>query len=269
MYKRYIKIVLLSVVAILLVCLVYIYSPWWFCGEPVMPENSIANTIPCPAGYERVKYEETSMAAFLRRLPLKPKDVPLSPHHGRFSKSDTVVHYCYQVVDIPLLSQYEQCADVCIHLRADYLYERGQFFKIHFEDTQHNVMWNWGGKIPRVYRHYLRNTFGWANTESLINEMPQRNLSDIEPGDVFIYDYKSRPDAKYGHAIMVADVAINPKSGEKIFLLVQGSTPACSIHVMKNLIEPKLSPWFRLDPKAEDIDFSFAKYKKGELRYFE
>lgn len=268
MHRIFIKTVFLTIIAFLLIWAVHTFSPWWIPVESVVPDNSITNVIKCPKGYERIKYDKTSMAEYLRRLPLKTKDVPLSLYEGNFTDSDTIVHYCHQVVDIPLVSKYEQCADVCIHLRAEYLYERRQFFKIHFEDTQHNVMRYWCGYCYYLYYFYLWHTFGWANTESLINEMPQRNLKDMEPGDVFVYDYKSRPDAKYGHAIMVADMAVNPKTGEKIFLLVQGSTPACDIHIMKNLIDPELSPWFRLDPKAINIDFGFAKYKKGELRYF-
>ncbi len=263
--KKYAKIG----IALFFVCIVYFFSPWWIHWKTEAPENSISNAIKCPAGYERIGYDEGSMADFLRRLPLKAEDVPLTPHHGYFTDSDTIIHYCHRVVDKRLVSSYEQCADVCIHLRADYLYEKRQFSKIHFEDTQHNVMRYWYGKFYPAYFLYLRNTILWANTESLINEMSQRNLKDMEPGDVFVYDYKSRPDAKYGHAIMVADMAVNPKTGEKVFLLVQGSTPACNIHVMKNLIEPELSPWFRLDSKADNIDFGFAKYKKGELRHFE
>jgi hypothetical protein len=111
--------------------------------------------------------------------------------------------------------------------------------------------------------------YEFANTESLIHEMPQRPLSEMQPGDVFIYCNKDREDKQYGHAIMVADVARNPVTGRKIFLLLQGSTPACSIHILKNRNDSILSPWFELDDKASSLNFGTAVYLPTELRFFE
>ena len=110
--------------------------------------------------------------------------------------------------------------------------------------------------------------FYYANTESMVHEMPQRPLSEMQPGDVFVYSAKDREDKKYGHAIMVADVARNPVTGRKIFLLLQGSTPACSIHILKNRNDSILSPWFELDENTSDLDLGTAVYRKDELRYF-
>ena len=67
---------------------------------------------------------------------------------------------------------------------------------------------------------------------------------------------------------MVADVARNPATGCKIFLLLQGSTPACSIHILKNRNDSVLSPWFELDEEATIIDLGTATYHANELRYF-
>ena len=61
---------------------------------------------------------------------------------------------------------------------------------------------------------------------------------------------------------------VNSATGEKVFMLVQGSTPACLIHVMKNVEDPSGSPWFRLDPDAKELDFGFVKYYPDELRHF-
>ena len=46
--------------------------------------------------------------------------------------------------------------------------------------------------------------------------MNTRKLSDIQPGDVFVYaagdhDLERKSKSKYGHAIMVVDVAVDRK----------------------------------------------------------
>jgi len=68
---------------------------------------------------------------------------------------------------------------------------------------------------------------------------PVSNSNDIQPGDVFI-----KPGFP-GHAMMVADVAIN-REGEKIFMLVQGYMPAQDIHIVKNLENEEISPWYKI-----------------------
>ncbi len=91
----------------------------------------------------------------------------------------------------------------------------------------------------------------------------------MQCGDVFVYNAKDRTDQQYGHAIMVADVAVHPATGRKIFLLLQGSTPACSMHILKNRTDSVLSPWFALDVTADTLHFGTASYHPGELRYFD
>jgi hypothetical protein len=50
-----------------------------------------------------------------------------------------------------------------------------------------------------------------------------------------------------GHAVLVTDIATNPRTGEKVFLLSQSYMPAQDIHILKNLNDPDLSPWYKLD----------------------
>ena len=99
-------------------------------------------------------------------------------------------------------------------------------------------------------------------------ELPRRPLKDIQCGDVFVYSAKDREDQKYGHAILVVDVAVHPLTGKKIFMLLQGSTPACSMHILRNNANPEISPWFEMDDKASMLDFGTAIYRRDELRYF-
>lgn len=229
-------------------------------------QNKIKDIEPLE-GFSKVSnHDERSFATYLRGLPLSDQGQPVLTYLGE--EADSASKYCHRVIDIPLLSESEQCADVCLYLRADYLFRQHRFFDIHFEDTQHNIMRHkWCG-LRRSFEKYLRHVFEWANTESMKNEMPTRNLKDIQVGDVWVYDAKSRPEVRYGHAMMVADVCKNPNTGETAILLLQGSTPACSIHILENTLDSEHSPWFILDEKADTLDFGMAKYLPSELRYF-
>lgn len=66
---------------------------------------------------------------------------------------------------------------------------------------------------------------------------------------------------------MVADVAIN-KSGKKVFLLIEGNTPARSIHVMRNLFNPLCPPWFLLDDNAQHLLLDGIPFKATDLKHF-
>ena len=174
----------------------------------------------------------------------------------------------YAVVDMPLLSNAEQCADVCIRLRAEYLFNSGQYRHIHFRDVNGKTM-RYSGDISRkAFNNYLRRVYGMASTYSLSRELRQRPLADMQPGDVFVYAAVDRPgNHQYGHAVMVVDVAIN-KNGKKAFLLAEGNTPARDIHIMRNFENPFRSPWFFLDDDADMLLLSVFPYKSNELRHF-
>ena len=123
--------------------------------------------------------------------------------------------------------------------------------------------------IPLLaFERYLRNLYGVASTFSLSREMKTRRLAEMQPGDVFVYAAVDRPgNHKYGHAVMIVDVAEN-KSGKKTFLLAEGNTPARDIHVMRNFENPFRSPWFFLDDDADVLLLSVFPYKSNELRHF-
>ena len=99
----------------------------------------------------------------------------------------------------------------------------------------------------------------------MVQSLKSRELKDIQPGDVFVY--KVRPGHKYGHAVLVIDVAQNPKTGRKMFMLAEGSTPACDIHVLRNVARGN-SPWFSIDDKAETFRLSIFTFHRDELRHF-
>lgn len=219
--------------------------------------------IAMPVGFERVKADQKSYGAYLRRLPLKPRGSKVMLYTGEQSRLQFL---SYSVVDLPLISNWEQCADCCMRLRAEYLFATQQQHRIHFNDVNGNSMTYGGQPSRKALENYLKKVYGVACTLSLSRELPRRKLKDVEPGDVFVYP--ARNGKKYGHAITVVDVAVNKCTGKKAVLLAEGNTPACSIHVMRNKRNPLLSPWFVVD---EDLDHFWASvfwFEADNLHYF-
>jgi hypothetical protein len=190
-----------------------------------------------PDGFERVPVEPGSWAAWLRGLPMKPVGVPvLTFTGGQKWRQDAHV----AVVDIDVGKRdLQQCADAIMRLRAEWLYAAGRKRDIAFNDTE--------GKRLRFasrrddgyasFRKYMDYVFAYAGTYSLERELKSVPLSDIAIGDVFI------KGGFPGHAVLVADMAVDPKSGEKRFLLLQSYMPAQDIHVLKNPAANG-SPWY-------------------------
>ena len=120
--------------------IIYFYGPWWFTKVHDYDDRyGTVGSIELPKGYERVN-DGTGFDEYLRDLPLASEDVQVHRITGELA--DTLNPYCYRVVNLPLMHHYEQCADVCMRLRAEYLFRTRQFWKIHFDDTQFNTMRN-------------------------------------------------------------------------------------------------------------------------------
>ncbi len=230
--------------------------------EKSNPNNyATIGDIPTPAGFERIDGEDTELGKFLKSLPLKSEGSIIKYYWGGIADLQELN---YAVVDLPLLSNAEQCADVCMRLRAEYLYQAGQAKDIHFMDVQGNLLKYNGEESRESFEKYLRHVFNVANTYSLRKEMEKRDLGCIQPGDIFVYPANS---SQYGHAVMVADVAENT-NGYLAVLLVEGYLPARSIHVMRNWQDAKNSPWFILDGESDEITFSAFQFSVDDLRCF-
>lgn len=237
---------------------------WIFYGSKTSNPHNYATIgdIPTPWGYERVSGDDATYSWYLRSLPLKKKGSKVQLFTGGEARFQSL---CYAVVDLPLLSNAEQCADMCMRLRAEYLYNTGQYGRIRFQNVNGKTLSYGGGASRKSFERYLKNLYGVASTFSLSREMETRRLADMQPGDVFVYP--ARYGHKYGHAIMVVDVAVN-KHGKKAFLLAEGNTPARIIHVLRNFENPFRSPWFMLDEDADDLLLAVFHYKASELRHF-
>lgn len=220
------------------------------------PETLAARFTP-PAGFERAPAGARSFAAWLRGLPLKPDGTAVRLHTGA-PKWRQDVHSA--VLDIDTGPRdLQQCADAIMRLRAEWLWSTGAKDAIAFDYTgggrvaysrvargekpsQSGRSWSRGGRADHSYagfRRYLTGVFSYAGTYSL-----ERELRPVPPGeapragDVFI------KGGFPGHAVLVADVVQNPRSGEQRFLLLQSFMPAQDIHVLKNPAARDGSPWY-------------------------
>jgi hypothetical protein len=255
------------IVLLLMVISMLGYGAWILIGSKTSNPNNYKTIgdIPTPWGCERIKGDDAAYSEFLRSLALKGRGADVMLYTGGRSRFQSLN---YAVMDIPLLSNAEQCADVCMRLRAEYLFQTGQYGRIRFKNVNGKTLAYNGGSSRKAFERYLRNLYGVASTFSLSREMKTRRLAEMQPGDVFVYAAADRPgNHKYGHAVMVVDVAEN-KSGKKSFLLAEGNTPARGIHVMRNFENPFRSPWFFLDDDADLLLLSVFPYKSNELRHF-
>ena len=222
----------------------YAFMPWQARQAEPRPYGTLKD-IPCPDGFLRVEYPPDSFPAFVEELPLARPDSVLAGYDG--ASRDSLAPYCYRVLDAPLINEDEQCADVCMHLWAEYQYRENRFRRIRFADTRGRTLRYHFGACRGLFVQFLKKAFAWGNTESLRRSLPVRELDALAPGDVLVYDKDSRPGEKYGHAVMVAGVAVDTVCGRRAVLIIQGSTPACDVHLVANPAAPGFSPWYVLE----------------------
>ena len=226
------------------------------------PAQALVRRIPPPKGCERVTLASGTFGHWLRHLPLKPGTPPVLLYNGK-RKANQEAHAA--VVDIDVGARdLQQCADAVIRLRAEHLYSIGKRAAIHFNFTSgdradfakwatgyrpivtgNKVRWARsarGDSSYRSLRRYLTAVFAYAGSYSLSRELKKvADAREMHVGDVFIQG------GFPGHAVLVVDLAVHPRTGKKLFLLAQSYMPAQDIHVLKNPTDAALSPWYPLD----------------------
>ena len=215
--------------------------------------------IPCPAGYSRIRTDDP-LAGFLRDIPLKKRGSPVRLYNGEIARFQSL---SAGVIDWPVLSNAEQCADVTMRIRAEYLWQTGQYGEIRFKSCGGNIQAYTGGGSRDKFESYLKTIYEHSNTASVYNETVVRNLSDIRPGDVLVYPSKQK--GRYGHAILIADVA-KSRSGKIAILCVEGNTPAREAHVVRNR-NPFRRAWHSISDEG-DIQVSFFRFHQNDLRHY-
>lgn len=225
---------------------------------------TIKDRVILPEGYQRVAYPEHSFQEYLRNYTLKPYGTKVINYDGN--------PYVYQsghfgVLELPVPSNgLQQCADALIRLRAEYLWNQNRQDEIGFNFTSgHYCSWKKyaQGFRPKVngskvsfhqvaetdyskdnFYNYLNLIYMYAGTISLYHELPKiTSIEKLQIGDMLIYA------GSPGHVIVIVDEIINMK-GEKRFIMAQGNTPAQSVHLLKNVMDVSMSPWYELEMGA-------------------
>ncbi|MDR3235677.1 MAG: DUF4846 domain-containing protein [Prevotellaceae bacterium] len=240
-----------------------------------------------PSGYARTYADETSYAVYLRRLPLLAAGVPVKYFDGTVKPNPNQKIYT-AVVKLNIgFEDLQQAPEACMRLRGEYLFAQQQYGQIAFTINSHNherisyVKWieglklvidgkqHWTKSPTEVDRYatfwrYLNFVFTYADKETLLNDVQRASLYDISPGDMFIQAAHS------GHVVVVVDVAQNPKTGDRVFLLAQSCQPAQLLHILVNPSDPNLSPWYSIsaiEDKLATPEFMF--YKRDLHRFHE
>ena len=235
-----------------------------------------------PKGFVRMHAEENSFAEYLRKLPLKPHNSEVKYFDGSTKKNNDVYD---AVVNLPIGNKdLHQCADAIMRLRAEYLWNTGQFEKIHFNFTNgfrvdytewmkgkritvkgNKTNWTGGGSPSNTYTDfwsYMEIIFTYAGTLSLDKELKTVNTDELQIGDIFI------KGGSPGHAVIVVDAAVNPVTKEKIFLLAQSYMPAQEIQILKNPMNTEYSPWYSVN-FGKTLNTPEWKFGKDRLKRFE
>jgi hypothetical protein len=242
------------------VAMSYIISPSHVYEEG----RTISERILVPQGYTRVQYSEGSFQKYIQDYDVLDFEAKIINYDGN--------EYVFQgghvgVLDISVPANgLQQCADALMRIRAEYLWNTNQKDKIGFNFTSgHYCSWLQyaAGYRPQVngnhvsfqktatpnnlkeqFYKYLDLVYMYAGTQSLYDELSSVNSIDaVEVGDMLIYP------GSPGHVVLIADMATNAE-GKKLFILAQGNTPAQSVHLLKNINDSSISPWYELEMDA-------------------
>lgn len=234
--------------------------------EPVVSQtydpDTIAGRFDPPEGYSRVFTQEGSFSAFLRQYPLAEEGAKVRLYNGE-TRADAGAA---AVLNITLSSKnHEGPAGAMARLLAEYQYSAARYsavrftlgaqfdfsFDIYSEGKKlkvdgNSVKWESGGNEgvdSENFTAYLNTLFRYISVDSLkkdLTHIEDPDTDEIQPGDIFIgKDGDGKPICA-----MVADIAVNDVSGEKVMLLIEGGAPAQQAHIMENGANTALSPWY-------------------------
>lgn len=242
---------------------------------------TISSRVKVPEGYKRVSYAKGSFQEYLRHYKLKPYGSKIINYDNS--------EYFWQlghigILDIPVPKNgLQQCADALIRVRSEYLWDNNRKDEIGFNFTSgHYCSWKKyaEGFRPKIkgnkvsfhktaskddsktnFYKYLNLIYTYSGTLSLYHELPKiNNVSNLKIGDMLI------KGGSPGHIAIICDEVVNDK-GEKLFLLFQGNTPAQSVHLVKNLEDSNISPWYQLKKDAVIPVSNYTFYDSKYVRF--
>ncbi len=230
-----------------------------------------------PKGYERIPADKNSYTYFLRHLYLFP-DGTVSGDNPPMGHSAGILN-----VDMAAIDRVQHDAQMCLCLRGEYLFEQEQYDKIAFTIITFEyipyVEWVEGMLLVikdktyitksytsieryRTFRNYLGFITTNADVFTLLVDVQPISINDIMPGDMFIQ--ATRP----GRVVVVLDVAYNPTTGDRIFLLARNCTPIRTAYVLVNPEGWSGSPWYSVKTEGNKIITPEYVFYKRDLRRF-
>ena len=250
--------------------------------------DTIESRIAPPPGAQRRRIPIDSFGAWLRGLPLKPSGSNVYLFNGRLKPKQ---HLHEAVINIDVGKRdLQQCADAAIRLRAEYLYSQQPRPDITFHYTTGDpIPFNrWAkGERPRVreyrrggkrrwrvdwrrgavsgdhhtnFRRYLDNVYMYAGTASLARQLKRRLPEAVQIGDMYLQG------GYPGHAVVIVDLAEHPQHGT-LALLAQSYMPAQQPHILKNVFNGSLSPWFKV-PTSGSMYTPEWTFKATDIHHF-
>jgi hypothetical protein len=225
-----------------------------------------------------------SFENWLRGLPLLPEGTAVHLYNGEL-KGYQGAHAAVLNVDVSN-EDLQQGIYAVIRLRAEYFFYTKQFDKLVFQapdSLQLNYLQYLKGKRiviqgnkssvnfygkkysdasdHSVFALFMDDVFRYAETSAFNSTLIKISPDSISTGDIFIHN------GNPGHAVIIVDMAINEKTGEKIFMLAQSYRPAQQMHILKNDYNRNLSPWYPVHPKSKLITPEYV-FDWGELKRF-
>ena len=247
------------------------------CTNTGTTQSNNRNQTPATSSVQSTPVKDSSSwPYFLQHLP--QEDAPVLDYRGTAidnqGKHFAVIPYDVGNRDL------QQCADALMRLRAEYLFAQHRTAEISFHFVSgdaYSFNAYCDGKTPVAkgagvvfissptkakdrasLRKYLDIVYTYASTISLSNEMKVAEAFAI--GTVVI------KAGSPGHCFIITDEAATT-SGEKLYKLVEGYTPAQSIYVLRNVEEPSLGYWHKLKKgRIVTASYEFTNYK---LKKFE
>jgi hypothetical protein len=139
----------------------------------------------------------------LQQLPLKPVGTLTKYYNGEIKDKKVAA----AVIDISVGDRdLQQCADAIMRLRAEWLFAEKRYNDIAFDLTNGFNMkysewkqgkrlnaacngWVAGGSVSESHEdfmNFMQKIFSYAGTLSLSKELQNKNIANLEAGDVFI-----------------------------------------------------------------------------------
>ncbi|HIP36707.1 MAG TPA: hypothetical protein EYG85_07615 [Crocinitomix sp.] len=208
--------------------------------EPVLKLSNAkkVSEITPPVGYARKN--TTPYGKWIRNIKLTEENIVY--YYNGSKKNNQNIHVAVLDFDIGNRNL-QQCADACMRIRAEYLFENKRYSEIRFLFASGEWAPSYAKyttkRSRKSFRSYMNYVYAYANTASLKKQLKSVKVKDIKIGDVFV-----QSGNPYGHAVTVMDVVTN-ENGNKKFMLSQSYMPAQSIEI---LINPKNnSAWYSAD----------------------